>query len=96
MDVRCRNCGEPWDNDSLHDEAAARRSEGKPRATYTEVAADFRRLGCNALDTEYGVQVCSPRNAAHGATLDVIYEFMGDDMDGAASMIEDAEMMGLL
>jgi hypothetical protein len=84
MDIRCPICGEPWDMDELHDN-----DEG---LSYTEAAAVFRTEGCGAV---FG-GTCKPTNRATSDTLAAIYDLMGDDMDGCASMIEDAEMMGLL
>lgn len=87
MDIRCPKCGEPWDFDTLHDAAEEQES------TYDKVAADFRSRGCAALgwgscsepseetDRHYGLR---PQDAASA-----LYDLLGDDMDGAASMLED-------
>jgi hypothetical protein len=90
MDLYCRTCTEPWDNDSLHDEARARKEAGLSGATYREVATDFAKRGCHALETEFGRQTCEPADAAATKMLGAIYELMGDDMDGAAAVIDDA------
>lgn len=88
MDIRCPRCGEPWDFDTLHEAAAENDS------TYEKVAADFRRRGCVAL---FG-DACSPdpnepvnprtglKASEAAATL---YDLLGDDMDGAAALLED-------
>ena len=76
MDIYCRNCGEPWDNDSIHEEAQIY------GLSYAEVAKDFRRNGCSALGSR-----CSTNDA--DPTVALAYELMGDDMDGAASILED-------
>ena len=78
MDLLCRHCREPWENDTLHDVA---QETGR---TYREVAADFRQDGCEALGTTHGEG--EPSRAA-----DVLYELLGDDMDGAAAMLNDLE-----
>jgi len=101
MDIRCPICTEPWDNDCLHDRAEelGHRCDGirpdSPCADgcvkYTEVARDFRVRGCEALGTDHGDM--RPEN---GGVASAIYDLMGDDMDGAASAFEDAEMLGLL
>lgn len=83
MDLLCRHCREPWENDTLHDVA---QEEGR---TYREVAGDFRNRGCEALGTSHG-------SGKPSAAADVLYELMGDDMDGAAAMFEDLERMGNL
>lgn len=92
MDIKCPKCGEPWDMDSLHDETDYRLSRpewaGKEySAVYSEVSADFRAEGCRAI---YGAK-CS------GATADpvvaVLYDLLGDDLDGAASIFDDLDFL---
>lgn len=111
--MRCVNCGEPWDNDSLHEEVKARIEQGSiklkvighypwgnPRYDqkqyetkgYNVVAQEFREKGCAAF-TSFGAK-CSARKADEG--IKSIYDLLGDDMDGAESMIEDMEFLGLL
>lgn len=90
MDIYCPTCGEPFDNDTLHEVAEEMDS------TYAKVAADFRRRGCKALEEAWGPQPhCVPGNDGRTATASALYELMGDDMDGAAALFEDAEAMGL-
>jgi hypothetical protein len=76
IDIKCRICGEPWDNDELH------YVDGK---TYTEAAAEFRAVGCEVFETNH-----SGRRADPG--IGVITDLLGDDMDGLASMIEDFDL----
>lgn len=89
MDIYCSSCGEPWDNDCIHDEAEAR------GMNYRDVSALFRDHGCRVLRS-YGGRCSAPststdrtfgltRQDAAGA----LYELLGDDMDGAAAMMED-------
>lgn len=87
MDLYCRHCHEPWDNDSLHEEAEARNT------TYAKVAAEFREKGCDALYRAFGAG-CTDRKDGDGV-VGALYDLLGDDMDGAASMLEDAEALGL-
>lgn len=95
MDIRCPKCGEPWDFDSLHEETEYR-TESSGGAAYEDafrtVRRDFTRRGCAAL-TAYGARCAG--GAAHPG-IGVIYELMGDDIDGAASFLEDAEYLGML
>lgn len=107
MDIYCPTCREPWDNDSLHDEAEARkkrkRSNERQGATFTlgvtydAVAADFRTRGCRAMINGFGPQSsCEPVAGDEGAreAIATVYELLGDDMDGAASFFEDARGNG--
>lgn len=76
MDLYCPKCAEPWDNDSIHDRAK------EIGSSYKLVAAQFRGTGCEALGTSH-VEGSAP------AGIGVLYELLGDDMDGAASEFED-------
>lgn len=94
MDLYCPKCGEPWDNDCLHEEA-----EDSGR-TYQEVSRDFASHGCAALSNAYGAGVAddckaSRGNARRAEISAVAFDLMGDDTDGVASMMDDAEMFGL-
>lgn len=80
MDLYCRICKEPWDNDSLHEAAEA------SERTYDEVAADFRQRGCKALDNG---SRCEPTDPDTQAAIGTVYDLLGDDMDGAASTFDD-------
>jgi hypothetical protein len=99
MDLYCPTCGEPWDNDSLHEEAEARKAsqDAAPAGTtftlgttYTAVAADFRRKGCKALINAFGPQrQCEPNGSTQAQAAALVYELSGDDMDGAMSDMDD-------
>jgi hypothetical protein len=113
MDILCRNCGEPWDMDSLHEEIDARWPD-KPwivngvhdqavyeRDHYAVVSRDFRRNGCKAMWAMSGnpkghVPSWCHKTEASSDTVGAIYDLLGGDMDGAASMLDDAEALGLL
>ncbi len=88
MDIYCPKCGEPWDNDSLHEAAAElneeARSLGERPVTYDTVARDFRDRGCLALGER-----CGKPNPEIAKAAAAVYAFSGDDMDGAASDFED-------
>ncbi len=85
MDLICVNCAEPWDNDCLHDEAEARGT------TYKVVAAEFRARGCEALATAYGATSCQRSDSFKAQAAGAMYDLLGDDMDGAAAMLEDLD-----
>lgn len=86
MDIYCPRCGEPTDHDELHAHAEAM------DRTYEKVAADWRVFGCGAL----GVSCNTPSERVDPvfgltpqAAADALYDIMGEDMDGAAAMMED-------
>ena len=85
MDLYCTKCGEPVENDYLHDVA------DEQGTTYREVYNNFVTLGCEALDF-----TCSDTKMAPASMAWAIYDLAGDDTDFAASMFDDAEAFGLL
>ncbi len=85
MDVYCPKCAEPVDMDYFHDVAA------ETETTYAVVAGNFRAVGCSAVGFTCSERDTSGRAAASSALMDL----MGDDMDGVAAMLEDAEYMGM-
>jgi hypothetical protein len=91
MDIFCPKCGEPWDNDELHEVVAERHENGDHDASYNSVAREFRGKGCEVFGCSHGhVSAMAAELAA------VAYDMMGDDMDGAASMLDDAQYFGLI
>jgi hypothetical protein len=103
MDIRCPICGEPWDIDSIHDRVAELhpgepwlRPDGRyEQARYDKylrpVKQDFQTRGCVALGGS--AEWCQP--SQRGQTASAIYDLLGDDLDGAAAMLEDADLLGL-
>lgn len=96
MDVYCVKCGEPWDIDSLHEEAEVRQQMGHPQATFAVVRDDFYSLGCVALQTAFGTLECEQQDSlgadgrlSESAAMGVLAGLLGDDIDGVASMMED-------
>ena len=95
MDIYCSKCAEPWDNDCIHDEVEARRDNGDTEATYKRVAREFQVKGCMALATAYGLAegdceaAANESDSTRALLASVAYEMLGDDMDGAASMLDD-------
>lgn len=80
MDIHCPKCGEPWDNDTLHEAAEEQDS------TYQKVAKDFRARGCAAI----GWGTCtSGTNDDQADRARMVYDLLGDDMDGAASILSE-------
>lgn len=87
MDIRCPKCGEPWEHDCLHEVV----TDGM-YPNYDAAAKAFRKDGCVALGSthnepsteEDAVWGLRPQDAAAA-----LYDILGDDMDGAAAMLED-------
>lgn len=89
MDVYCRNCGEPWENETLHEVAQ------EMGTTYGKIAQAFSRTGCKAFNgSEYETTRCKadPKAEMRGMLADLL----GDDMDGYSAMLEDMEYAGML
>jgi hypothetical protein len=111
MDIYCSICAEPWDMDSLHEEIDLRKSDGRMPATtnqaeydplYSQVRNEFATKGCRALSYAYpdGDGWCKPSTdpkAQFRAELAAaMYDLMGDDLDGVASIMDDYDHMGVI
>ncbi len=86
MDIYCGICGEPWDMDSLHDAV----DEGRA-TSWKDARATFERKGCGL----WAVKCSTTPDTARAAASAVLMEVMGDDLDGVASMLDDAESLGM-
>lgn len=88
MDINCPRCAEPVEIDYLHDVAD---DDG---TTFTDVLHRFQADGCAALHS-----VCNPRvserDRARASAAAMLYDILGDDIDGAAAMLEDFGAMGV-
>lgn len=105
MDVRCVKCGEPWDIDSLHEHVITDKAElllaskeykqwggfGPFYGSFENARKKFYAIGCEALG-----EPCGTPDPQAGAVVSALQELAGDDVDGLASDIEDAEALGLL
>lgn len=86
MDVMCGVCGEPWDIDELHDNEA-----GVP---FKQAMGLLRTQGCGVV---FGTRCAPPEDPADRARVGIAREVMdllGDDVDGAAAMLEDFNLLG--
>jgi len=71
---------------------------------YQKVRSEFYRRGCGAMWAFRGVAEdespswCVKREEKLGTTMAMgaLIDLMGDDLDGIASMMDDAQVMGLL
>ncbi len=103
MDIRCPKCGEPWDFDELHylveEQQHGATPWRDPDGTYHQdpydryfkpVMREFQRNGCEVFGTRHGTEdEVGPRGLKASETAAALYELLGDDLDGAAAMLED-------
>lgn len=83
MDLICPNCSEPWEVDSLHE------ADG---LTFSQARKLFFSKGCG--DVFEGVS-CERRPSLIGEASAVLYDLLGDDVDGIASSLDDFAYLGL-
>lgn len=78
-------------------EPDSRVREAKYSPFYKNVLHAFQSEGCKALESEYGPQNhCVPKESKRTAAASAMYDLLGDDMDGAASMLADLDYLGEL
>jgi hypothetical protein len=105
MDIYCPKCGEPFEIDTLHEFVAEqypsepwKDENGKYNQAEYERIFDitydaFKLVGCNAINFPHNKETLNPqKNGIYG----ILMEFAGDDIDFAASMMDEAESWGLL
>lgn len=85
MDIYCTRCSEPIDMDYLHDLV----EEGM-YANFKEALHAFQTKGCEAL----GEPQCERSDSLRAAAMGAMFDLLGDDVDGAAAMMDDFEYMG--
>jgi hypothetical protein len=104
-DIYCRinGCGEPWDLDCLHELVAenheqrewytnGKYDQKKYDPLFAEARKLFREKGCEAFGSRHNVD----NNPEAAQLMELAEDLMGDDVDGIVSMLEDAEVMGLM
>lgn len=87
MDIYCRKCSEPWDNDELHEVAE------EQNRTYDEVRELFLRNGCAVFDSH-----CNLPESGEPSVIGEAFAILAElgDMDGAMSDIADLQDLGVL
>lgn len=100
MDIRCPICGEPTDMDELHyidpeptdgDDVIRIDRHGEPWLTFDEARKRYRERGCAVFGP---AAWCQPRSV--GRIVAELWDLAGDDIDGLAADLEDADLFGLL
>lgn len=84
MDLICPKCSEPWEVDSLHEADFGLSFSNARRLFFTE--------GCGAV---FEGVVCEPTHTLIGDASAVLYDLLGDDVDGIASSLDDFAFLGL-
>ena len=82
MDILCPICGEPWDQDELHDMWYHGRV-----LPYRKAVERFQALGCEAFQTAHRKE----RDRKRAAAARAMYDILGDDMDAASAEFEDLD-----
>jgi hypothetical protein len=94
MDINCPKCAEPVEVDYLH-EVADIDGEHGDGATFTDILRAFQTDGCSALGERCRTDIGdADRARAAGAAL--LFDLLGDDVDGIAATLEDFEAFGVL
>lgn len=86
MDIYCPRCAEPWEIDSLHDAVA----EGSA-PDFAEARHIFAADGCGTL---FNGRPCERSNHPRAHLAAELFDILGEDVDGIASMHADAEFLG--
>lgn len=96
MDIKCPICAEPWDMDELHERIAEDYPDKpwKPDGKFSQPLYDyyyddardaFRKKGCEYFYSKHGSYVADP-------AIGEIMDLLGDDLDGAAGLMEDFKL----
>lgn len=100
MDIYCPRCGEPFEIDSLGDSVGetivlpGNPGGAEVRIDSVKKAADiFYKYGCGVLTN--GV-ACKRDKSMRTEFSSALRDLLGDDIDGIASELEDAEYLGLI
>lgn len=88
MDIICPKCAEPWDVSELH--------EAEDGLTFSEARAMFAAQGCGPVFGARCTPATSDRDRLRADVSSAMFDLLGDDVDGCASMMEDFEYMGML
>ena len=92
MDLYCQRCDEPWDQYHVNFDMDYEEEDFGPNGE--KPSARFRSgEGCPCCD--WG-KTAPKEQSLRGAAQSILYDFLGDDEDGIASMMDDFEFMGML
>ena len=86
MDIKCPICGEPWDMDELHELIPDECED------YHKAVSLFRNKGCEAFGCSHNKT--PDKQSANLSSM--LMDVLGDDVDGIASELDDAEYLGII
>lgn len=87
FDIPCPVCGEPWDNDELHERAEEIALDHENYGdVYDRVRGYFRINGCEFFGAEHNAH--GNRQVAEATRT--LMNIMPDDFDGVVAMLQDA------
>lgn len=92
MDIPCPFCGEPWDQDALHEMPGVTlgmHASDVYDSCYREAVRQFRTYGCPVFQ-ERGrrLEVCTRANLGDMALVHVLWETLGEDIDALSAEYE--------
>lgn len=89
MDLYCQRCDEPWDvcyvGSDMDVEYPEVAEEGR-------TASDLFKAGKGCPDCDWGAKRVG-KQSLRGEAMAMMMDLLGDDIDGAAAMMEDCEGM---
>lgn len=88
MDVFCQKCGEPWDVFSVSEFRLA--EDGGTRKDF------LAGKGCPSCDWGQDQDAVESTPSMRTMLMEATADLLGDDIDGIASAMDDAEWMGFL
>ena len=104
MDLYCPRCAEPWALDELHGVVEERHDQSewytngkydqdKYDVLFRAVRKEFRSKGCWVFRSRCDPDMVAAHRGNHVAGE--VMDLLGDDIDGAASFLDDARQLGL-
>lgn len=94
MDILCPVCSEPWSIDSLHQRLEDQGVTKGYQEEFSRLWKLFRSEGCKAFQLSHN-EALKEAYPMRLVAIKELYFFMGDDLDGCASMLSDIEMYDL-
>ncbi len=92
MDIFCANCGEPWDVSSV-----AEVRHGQDTDPAWKLNRSGYPLNCPCCPKgKDGKPKMQEKKSPRAKAAAIVADLLGDDIDGAACLLEDGEFLGLM